>query len=129
MVINQSQIPTWILVLGGAGIVLGLATWGYRVIETIGKKITQMTPSRGCAANITATTTIALASRIGFPISTTHTLFGTVLGIGLARSMECLKRKGVRDITISWLVTIPAGARLACAAHGTRHLSLTSQTK
>ena len=117
-VVDQSPVPIWILVLGGAGIVLGLATWGYRVIETIGKKITQMTPSRGFAANIAAATTIVLASRMGFPISTTHTLVGAVLGIGLARGIEYLNMKIIRDIAISWLVTIPAGAGLACATYG-----------
>ncbi|MFM1942180.1 MAG: hypothetical protein RI897_1162 [Verrucomicrobiota bacterium] len=109
----KSQVPLWILVLGGAGIVLGLATWGYKVIETIGKKITQLTPSRGFAANIAAATTIVLASRLGFPISTTHVLVGCVLGIGLARGIENLNLRMIRDIAISWLVTIPAGAGLA----------------
>lgn len=109
----KAQVPIWILLLGGAGIVIGLATWGYRVIETIGKKITELTPTRGFAANIGAATTIVLASRMGFPISTTHTLIGAVLGIGLARGVGSLNFKVIRDILLSWLITIPAGAGLA----------------
>ncbi len=110
---SESNVPIWILLLGGVGIVVGLATWGYKVIETIGKKITELTPSRGFAANIGAATTIVLASRMGFPISTTHTLIGAVLGIGCARGIGSLNFKVVRDIFASWLITIPAGAGLA----------------
>ena len=109
----KTQVPLWCLMLGGSGIVLGLATWGYRVIETVGRKITHLTPSRGFAAEISAATTIVCASRMGLPISTTHTLVGAVLGIGLARGIEYLNLRMVRDIVISWLVTIPAGAGLA----------------
>jgi len=109
----QAAVPLWQLVLGGGGIVLGLATWGYKVIETIGKRITPLTPSRGFAANLGGATTIVLASRLGFPISTTHTLVGAVLGIALARGLEYLNLRMVRDIVISWIVTIPAGALLA----------------
>lgn len=109
----SSQVPIWILLMGGVGIVVGLATWGYKVIETIGRRITELTPSRGFAANIGAATTIVLASRLGFPISTTHTLVGAVLGIGLARGFAYLNLRIVRDIVISWIITIPAGAGLA----------------
>lgn len=109
----QAAVPIWLLVLGGIGIVIGLATWGYKVMETIGRKITHLTPSRGFAANIGAATTIVVASRLGLPISTTHTLVGAVLGIGLARGVDSLNLKMVRDITISWFITIPAGALMA----------------
>lgn len=109
----SAAVPTWMLILGGIGIVIGLATWGYRVMETIGTKITQLTPSRGFAANIGAATTIVLASRLGMPISTTHTLVGAVLGIGLARGVGSLNLKMIRDIFLSWLITIPAGALMA----------------
>ncbi len=108
-----ATVPIWLLLLGGVGIVIGLATWGYKVMETIGKKITQLTPSRAFAANIGAATTIVLASRLGMPISTTHTLVGAVLGIGLARGIGHLNLKMVRDIFISWVITIPAGALMA----------------
>ncbi|MBA3602365.1 MAG: inorganic phosphate transporter [Parachlamydiaceae bacterium] len=105
-----APIAPWILGLGGVGIVIGLATWGWRVIETIGKKITELTPTRGFAAEFGAATTIVIASQFGMPISTTHTLVGSVLGVGLARGIEALNLAMTRDIFISWLVTVPAGA-------------------
>jgi PiT family inorganic phosphate transporter len=109
----KATVPVWLLVLGGLGIVLGLATWGYKVIETVGKKITALTPSRGFAANLGAATTIVIASRLGFPISTTHTLVGAILGIGLARGIEHINLRMIRDIVISWIITVPVGAILA----------------
>jgi phosphate/sulfate permease len=102
----------FILLLGGVGIVLGLATWGWRVIETIGRKITELTPTRGFAAEFGAATTILVASRQGIPISTTHTLVGAVLGVGFARGMGALNFGVVRDIFVSWVITLPAGALL-----------------
>ena len=101
-----------ILVLGGIGIIVGLATWGWRVIETIGKKITELTPTRGFAAEFGAAVTILIASRQGLPISTTHTLVGAVLGVGLARGVGALNFRVIRDIAISWVITLPAGAGL-----------------
>ena len=112
-VLAKAAVPVWILVLGGAGIVIGLATFGIRVISTVGKKITQLTPSRGFAAELAAATTIVIASGTGIPISTTHTLVGAVLGVGLARGIEALDLRVVARIFVSWVVTIPAGAFLA----------------
>ncbi len=109
----DAPVPTWALALGGVGIVIGLATWGWRVIDTIGKKITELTPSRGFAAEFGAATTIVLASRLGMPISTTHTLVGAVLGVGFARGLEAVNLTTTRDIIISWIVTVPLGALLA----------------
>jgi inorganic phosphate transporter, PiT family len=109
----DAPVPAWALALGGVGIVVGLATWGWRVIETIGKKITELTPSRGFAAEFGAATTIVLASRLGMPISTTHTLVGAVLGVGFARGLEAVNLTTTRDIIISWIVTVPIGALLA----------------
>ena len=109
----DAPIQTWALGLGGVGIVIGLATWGWRVIETIGKKITELTPTRGFAAEFGAATTIVLASRLGMPISTTHTLVGAVLGVGFARGLEAVNLTTTRDILISWVVTVPLGAALA----------------
>lgn len=109
----DSPVPLWALTLGGIGIVIGLATWGWRVIETIGKKITELTPTRGFAAEFGAATTIVLASRLGMPISTTHTLVGAVLGVGFARGLEAVNLTTTRDILISWIVTVPLGAGLA----------------
>lgn len=110
-VINMyAAVPTWTLALGGAGIVVGLATWGWRVIETIGKKITELTPTRGFSAEFGAALTILIASRLGLPISTTHTLVGAVIGVGMARGLEALDMRTVRHIVASWIVTVPAGA-------------------
>ena len=113
MVGAKSAIPIWVLVLGGAGIVTGLATYGVRVITTVGHRITQLTPSRGFAAELAAATTIVIASGTGMPISTTHTLVGAVLGVGMARGIEAIDLKVVRRIFVSWVITIPAGAILA----------------
>ncbi|MBS0635109.1 MAG: inorganic phosphate transporter [Verrucomicrobia bacterium] len=113
----QATIPTWILILGGAGIVAGLATWGWRVIETIGRKITELTPSRGFSAEFAAALTVLLASRLGFPISTTHTLVGAVLGVGLAGGIAALNLRMIRDIALAWIVTIPAGAALSISCY------------
>jgi phosphate/sulfate permease len=113
----KATVPTWLLVLGGIGIVIGLATYGYKVMETVGKKITALTPSRGFAANLGAATTIVVASRLGFPVSTTHTLVGAVLGIGLARGIEHLNLRVIRDIVLSWVITVPAGALLAAGIY------------
>jgi PiT family inorganic phosphate transporter len=113
LVAAKSAVPIWVLAFGGIGIVIGLATWGWRVIETIGKKITELTPTRGFSAEFGAAVTIVVASRFGLPISTTHTLVGAVLGVGLARGIGALNLATVRNIVVSWVVTIPAGALLA----------------
>jgi PiT family inorganic phosphate transporter len=107
---QQVQVPIWILLLGGAGIVLGLATYGYKVIATIGGKITEVTPSRGFTANISAAITILVGCKMGLPLSTTHTLVGAVIGVGFARGMSALNMGVVRNILLSWLLTIPFAA-------------------
>jgi len=106
----KAQVPLWILGMGGVGIIFGLATWGWRVMETIGKKITELTPTRGFAAEFAAATTIVVASKLGLPISTTHTLVGAVLGVGLARGIGALNLRVISDIIVSWVITIPVGA-------------------
>ena len=110
---TQSPVPVWVLLLGGIGIVVGLATFGRHVIATVGERITQLTPSRGFAAELAAATTIVIASGTGIPISTTHTLVGAVLGVGMARGIEAIDLRVVGRIFASWIVTIPAGAVLA----------------
>ncbi|MEX2494717.1 MAG: inorganic phosphate transporter [Woeseia sp.] len=110
---SQSPLPVWVLVLGGIGIVIGLATYGRHVIATVGQKITQLTPSRGFAAELAAATTIVIASGTGLPISTTHTLVGAVLGVGMARGIEAIDLRIVGRIFASWLITVPAGALFA----------------
>jgi len=111
--IHNMPVPAWTLAMGGVGIIVGLVTWGWRVIETIGKKITELTPSRGFSAEFGAALTIVFASRLGLPVSTTHTLVGAVLGVGLARGIEALNLNTTRDIFISWIVTVPAGAAIS----------------
>jgi len=109
----ESKLPIWVMILGGGGIVIGLATYGRHVIATVGEKITQLTPSRGFAAELAAATTIVIATGTGMPISTTHTLVGAVLGVGLARGIEAIDLRVVGRIFASWVITIPAGAFLA----------------
>ena len=110
----KSTTPLWALGLGGVGIVIGLWTWGWKVIKTVGEKITELTPSRGFCAEFAAAITILLASVLpfGLPISTTHTLVGAVLGVGLARGIGALNLKTMREIIAGWIITIPAGAGL-----------------
>ncbi|MCZ6679672.1 MAG: inorganic phosphate transporter [Candidatus Poribacteria bacterium] len=110
---DKTAVPLWILGLGGAGIVVGLSMWGWRVMETIGKKITELTPTRGFSAEFSTATTVVIASRFGLPISTTHTLVGAVLGVGLARGIDSLNLRIIRDIATSWVVTLPAGASMS----------------
>lgn len=112
-IVTKSALPAWILLLGGVGIVIGLATYGFKVMATIGRKITELTPSRGFAAELGAATTVVFASTWGLPISTTHTLVGAVLGVGLARGIGALNLKVVGSIFMSWVVTLPAGAGLS----------------
>jgi PiT family inorganic phosphate transporter len=109
----ESSMPWWILLVGGIGIIAGLAILGYKVIETIGRNITELTPSRGFAAELAAATTVVLASGTGLPISTTHTLVGAVLGVGLARGLSAIDLNVVGRIILSWLVTLPVGAGLS----------------
>ena len=109
----KSVMPWWILLVGGIGIIAGLAMFGYKVIETIGRNITELTPSRGFAAELAAATTVVLASGTGLPISTTHTLVGAVLGVGLARGLSAIDLGVVGRIFVSWIITLPVGAGLS----------------
>ncbi len=100
-------VPVWILAYGGIGIALGLATWGYKVVETIGKRITDLTPTRGFSADIATATTVIACSWFGMPVSTTHTLVGAVIGVGLAGGLSAVDLSVIRDIVYSWIVTVP----------------------
>ncbi len=108
-------VPIWILCLGGSGIVIGLATWGYRVIETIGHSITGIAPTRGFAAEFAAATTVLVCSKLGLPVSTTHVLVGAVVGIGLLRGLQSINLNVLKQVVLSWLTTVPVAAGL-CAA-------------
>lgn len=110
---KTSTLAWWILPLGGFGIVAGLALFGHRVIKTIGNGITHLTPSRGFAAELAAASTVVIASGTGLPISTTQTLVGAVLGVGMARGIAALNLGVVRNIVVSWVVTLPIGAGLS----------------
>ena len=109
------ETPLWILFLGAAGIVLGLATLGYRVMKTIGENIVKLTPSKGFSAQLAAALTVVIASQLDMPVSTTHTLVGAVIGIGLVEGASTINFKSVRTIVLSWVVTLPAGALLSIA--------------
>lgn len=110
---GKSTVALWVLVIGGVGIVVGLATYGRKVIATVGEQITHLTPSRGFAAELAAASTIVIASGTGMPISTTQTLVGAVLGVGMARGIEAIDLRVVSRIFVSWVITIPVGAFLA----------------
>jgi len=112
-VTSKVGIPIWVLAIGGVGIVIGLATMGYKVMSTVGEKITKLTPSRGFSAEFGAATTVLLASKMGLPISTTHTLVGSVIGVGLARGWGMLNLRVLRDILASWFLTLPIAALLS----------------
>ncbi|MCD6120613.1 MAG: inorganic phosphate transporter [Spirochaetales bacterium] len=104
---SKVTIPLWVLVLGGAGIVLGISTWGYRVISTIGKKITEITPTRGFSAELSTAFIVLLFSKLGIPLSTSHVLVGSVLGVGIARGLATVNYKVIKNIIYSWILTIP----------------------
>lgn len=118
----QSVVPLWVLGLGGVGIVVGLATYGKRVIETVGKNITEMTPTRGFSAEFGAALTILIGSRLGLPLSTTHVLVGAVIGVGFARGIAALNMRVIRNVATSWLVTVPAAAVLSATIYGVLYL-------
>jgi inorganic phosphate transporter, PiT family len=112
--VNQtSPLPLWILALGGAGIVIGLATYGYRVMRTIGTQITDLTPTRGFCATMGAAITVVLASKTGMPVSTTHIAVGAVMGVGIARGIAALNLGVIRNIVVSWVITLPASGIMA----------------
>tara|TARA_B110001454_G_scaffold69394_1_gene67696 strand:+ start:88 stop:1368 length:1281 start_codon:yes stop_codon:yes gene_type:complete len=112
-IFSKSALPSWILIVGGGGIVFGLATFGFRVMKTIGKGITELTPSRGFSAELAAATTVVLASYTGLPVSTTQVLVGAVLGVGIARGLASLNMRVINRIFLSWIITLPAGALMS----------------
>ena len=107
------DMPSWILAMGGACIVFGLLIWGRRVMETIGNKITEITPSRGFCATFGAATVVLVCSKMGLPVSTTHTLVGSVIGVGFARGLPTLNLGIIQEIVTSWLATVPFTAVLS----------------
>jgi PiT family inorganic phosphate transporter len=110
---SKSTLPAWVLLVGGIGIVAGLATLGYKVMATVGKNITELTPTRGFSAEIAAASTVVLATYTGLPVSTTQTLVGAILGVGFARGIAAIDLRVVGNIFMSWIITLPAGAILS----------------
>ena len=108
----QVSVPTWILAIGGLGIVVGISTWGYRVMETVGKKITEITPTRGFSAEFGTATTVLIFSKLGMPVSTTHACIGNVIGVGCARGLAALDFAVVGRIIFMWIVSLPTAALL-----------------
>ncbi len=113
----KGEMPIWILAFGGLGIAIGIATWGYRVIEMVGKNITELTFTRGFSAEFATATTVLVASSYGMPISTTHTLVGSVIGVGLAGGLASVNLKIVQKIILSWVLTVPVAAALTISLY------------
>jgi len=116
-VVAKSAVSPWMLFLGGIGIVVGLATYGYKVMATIGHKITELTPTRGYAATLAAAAVVVMASGLGLPVSTTHIAVGAVMGVGIARGIGALDLRVIGGIVISWFITVPVGAILAAITY------------
>jgi PiT family inorganic phosphate transporter len=110
---KSAMVPDWLLAIGGFGIVVGLATYGYKVVESIGKKITEITPTRGFAAEFATASTVLVCSRMGMPISTTLVLVGAVMGVGMARGFAAIDLGVIKRIFASWVITIPISAIFA----------------
>jgi len=112
-ILQESALPIWVLLVGGLGIVIGLVTMGYRVMLTVGEKITELTPTRGFCAELAAASTVVLASGTGLPVSTTHILVGAVMGVGLSRGVGALDLKMIGRIVTSWIITLPIAGLVA----------------
>ncbi|MDP6635573.1 MAG: anion permease [Phycisphaerae bacterium] len=110
---KNAPVPEWLLAIGGVGIVVGLATYGYKVVESIGRKITEITPTRGFAAEFATASTVLVCSRMGLPISTTLVLVGAVMGVGMARGFAAIDLNVIKRIFASWIITIPISAVFA----------------
>jgi len=110
---GKVPVNIWFLILGGVGIAIGLSTFGHKVMRLVGERVTEITPSRGVAADIAGMTTVLVCSKMGLPISTTHVLVGAIIGVGLARGITAINRNVVKSIFLSWLGTVPIAAGLA----------------
>lgn len=120
--INGMTIPIWILILGAAGIVTGLAVWGQKVIATIGENIISLEPSSGFCAELATATTILLSSRLGLPVSTSHALVGGVIGIGMVQNIKSIQFRTLQRIAVAWVITIPLSAILTAAIFSTARI-------
>lgn len=109
----KAEVPTFLLAIGGIGIAIGCVTWGHKVMKTLGYRITSLTNTRGFSVDFGAATTVLIASKLGLPISTSHTVVGAVIGVGLARGLDAVDLGVVKKIIVTWLVTVPAAAGLS----------------
>ena len=114
---GKVPVNIWFLVLGGAGIAAGLSMFGYRGMRVVGTKVTEITPSRGVAASLSGMMTVLACSKMGLPVSTTHTLVGAIIGVGLARGITAIDRKVVGSIFTSWFATVPMAAVLTIVVY------------
>jgi len=120
---KKSNVPIWVLFIGGTGIVFGLATWGYRIIDRIGRELTKVTPSRGFIMELAAATTVVFASRTAIPVSTTHCQVGSVVGCGIGDGKKNVDWKIMKSILFSWMITLPVTGFLAAALFSFCHYS------
>ena len=102
------SVPIWLLLIGGVGLAFGIYVWGHRVMETVGHKITSITPTRGFSAEFGAATTVLLCSRLGMPVSTTHVAVGNIIGVGLARGISAINLDVIKKIFSAWIISLPA---------------------
>jgi len=109
----KAEVPTFLLAIGGLGIAMGCMTWGHKVMRTLGYRITSLTNTRGFSVDFGAATTVLIASKLGLPISTSHTVVGAVIGVGLARGLDAVDLSVIKKIMVSWLLTVPAAAGLS----------------
>ncbi|MDP3270132.1 MAG: inorganic phosphate transporter [Legionella sp.] len=127
LVMNANQVfdannyPSWIILFGCVGVITGLLMYGRKVIETVGSAITALTPSRAFAATLSAATTVVVATSTGIPVSATQTLVGAVLGVGLARGIGALNLIVIRNIFMSWILTLPAASILTILSYKLLH--------
>ena len=110
---SDLNVPVWILIIGGIGIIAGLAVWGKKVIATIGESIITLQPSSGFCAELATATTILLASRLGLPVSTSHALVGAVVGVGFIKNRQSVQLQTLQGIAAAWFITIPVSAVLS----------------
>ncbi len=113
----QVPIPLWLLLIGGVGLAFGVYTWGHRVMETVGKKITSITPTRGFSAEFGTATTVLLCSRLGMPVSTTHVAVGNIIGVGLARGISAINLDVIKKIFSAWIISLPAAGLFSIAIY------------
>jgi len=109
----RAEVPVALLALGGLGIAIGCMTWGHKVMRTLGYRITSLTNTRGFSVDFGAATTVLIASKLGLPVSTSHTVVGAVVGVGLARGLDAVDLRVIRKIIVSWLLTVPSSAGLS----------------